>query len=279
MLPEAVKKPSAATERRRDSRLILRKAFTVIPVRPDGSPDADKRVPGLSLDLSSDGIGLELMTATELPSSALMLVFPGQPACCVGAEVRNMRRLDSGRVRAGGRFGGPAQEVLQPGNLSTSFCMDTMEFGPRLSEDVLACWAELGVLEPYLADRVQTCPKCQGLPTFRPGCKHCGSARLGSDRLIHHFPCAYVGFVEEFETAAGLACPKCRTRHLVVGSDYEYLNGPHRCVDCGWTGSELENVAQCLRCEFRFPAHQACLQDLRGYRANRLDPLALLQER
>src|SRR5262249_8047624 len=63
---------------------------------------------------------------------------------------------------------------------------------------------------------------------------------------------------------------------LIVASDFEYANGPFRCEDCHWSSTDLEQVAQCLRCDLRFPIYQAHEVELRGYRANRLDPLALL---
>ena len=73
------------------------------------------------------------------------------------------------------------------------------------------------------------------------------------------------------------ACPKCR-RRLIVGADFEYTAGPLRCLDCEWTGTDLQHIAHCLRCGFRFPAAQAFVKDLVGYHARRLDALADLAE-
>ena len=47
--------------------------------------------------------------------------------------------------------------------------------------------------------------------------------------MIHHFACAHVGPLREFEGAEGLTCPKCLTKKLVVGADYEFLDGVHLC--------------------------------------------------
>jgi hypothetical protein len=85
-----------------------------------------------------------------------------------------------------------------------------------------------------------------------------------------------VGRVADFESEGGLVCPKCRQRHLIVASDFDYVMGPYSCGDCHWSNVKPEEVAQCLGCQFRFPAYQADTKELKGYRANRLDPLAYL---
>ena len=71
--------------------------------------------------------------------------------------------------------------------------------------------------------------------------------------------------MEAFETEQGIACPKCRVRHLTVGADVEYQHGPLRCLDCHWSPRELELIGHCLRCEFRFPANQARVKGLIAY--------------
>jgi hypothetical protein len=109
------------------------------------------------------------------------------------------------------------------------------------------------------------------------GCASCGSARVQSERLIHHFACAHVGHAEDFDGPRGLACPKCRTRTLVVGADYEFQPGPFRCLDCHWSDTELCLVGQCLRCQFRSPGEQAHELELKGYHVDRMDLLALGQ--
>jgi len=156
-----------------------------------------------------------------------------------------------------------------------AFRPNTMEFALGQPEEVLRKWAEIGILQPKVVDRVQLCPQCRGLPTFRRGCRHCGSVQVANDRLIHHFACAHVGLAADFETPSGLRCPKCRTRSLIVAADFDHLVGPYRCHGCHWSDSELEQVGQCLRCQFRFPCSQATEIDLVGYQVNRLDSLPL----
>ena len=134
----------------------------------------------------------------------------------------------------------------------------------------------LGVLRPEFLDRVVVCPQCSAVATVRSGCRMCGSARLGNVKLMHHFACAHVGHVADFEREGRIICPKCRTRDLVVGADFEYLDGPFECEECSSSDANFEWVAHCLDCQLRFPIHQAVEQELIAYHVERLDPLAYL---
>ncbi len=57
---------------------------------------------------------------------------------------------------------------------------------------------------------------------------------------------------------------------MVVGADFEYLNGQHQCLDCQWQDTTLESIAHCLRCNHRFAADEAHVLDVYTYSANRL---------
>lgn len=277
---EAAAERTTRGERRAVPRRSTPHRVTAIPVLPDGFPDWERRASGAARDLSPGGIGLELDSPADMPAgSPVLLVLqdspPGGPLCA-GVEVRHTRRLGPGRLRVGSSFGGLAGEVVRPENLVPRFRPESMALVPGWPEPVLRKWADLGVLRADVVDRIQLCPACHGLPTFRRGCSGCGSARVTADRFIHHFTCAHVGPVGDFEAGEELVCPKCRTRRLVVGADYEYLTGVHHCADCHWGDAQLGPVAQCLRCGLRFPGDQAVEWELTGYHAHHLDPLALL---
>jgi hypothetical protein len=272
------KVPEQGRERRRFARHVVRRPLLAIPILPNGSPAWEQRRDGSSLDLSREGLGLELDCPDALPGPELVVVLQGADSlpACAGLEVRHSQRSGTSRLQIGGSFGGLARALLQPENLVPAFRPQTLEYAPALPDELLEKWAEVGILQSVVWDRVQLCPKCRGLPTFRRGCPNCGSSHLSQQRLIHHFACAHVGPLREFETNGELICPKCRTRQLIVSSDYEYLQGPYQCLECHWSTTELEHVGQCLRCGLRFPGHQAYEQEVRGYRVNELDPLAFL---
>ena len=94
--------------------------------------------------------------------------------------------------------------------------------------------------------------------------------------MIHHFACAHVDFVEKFEQEDELLCQKCRTHGMIIGSDYEYLNGPKMCFDCGQANLEKVTIGHCLGCEHRFNIETANEMEVIGYRVNKLDILVFV---
>ena len=144
--------------------------------------------------------------------------------------------------------------------------LSQLKFVPTLPASQVAAAQQRGALSEMLLDRVWVCPQCRALPSFRPACPCCGSGGVQRDRMLHHFACSFVGSTGEFQVSdEGLACPKCCTQRLMVGTDCEYLDGPWHCTDCDWNTAELEIVGHCLKCGFRFPAQQAVLEDLVGH--------------
>ena len=178
--------------------------------------------------------------------------------------------------RIGAEFALPQQQLFVPRNILPFYDSDQLKFETGLSIDALQAWEDCGVLVETMHDRILVCPQCQSLPTWRHGCPSCGSASTQPDELIHHYACAYIGPVENFDRTGERMCPKCRVKDMVVGADFEFLQGPHRCDHCGWTDSKLSPIGNCLSCGLRFPGHQALEKVVNGYDVNRLDPLAYL---
>ncbi|HEY6564836.1 MAG TPA: hypothetical protein VIY86_10095, partial [Pirellulaceae bacterium] len=150
------------------------------------------------------------------------------------------------------------------------------EFATRLPLEVIRAWVAVGVVRPVLLHRLYVCPDCHAVPWFGGGCRNCGSNRLVASPWIHHYSCAHVASLDEFLRGDAIVCPKCHMQGLVVGTDFENLEGPHTCLDCAFTSSELEHVGLCPRCELRFPLHHSHEEEMTGYDVYRLDPLALL---
>jgi hypothetical protein len=261
------------------ARFRFPRSLTVVPVRADGSPDWSHRAAGVPLDVMADGeLELNMENAPELPTTALIVLLEEEDGTrrVTAIDIQSKVAWENGGLRIIGRVGGFAEEILNPEKLTPTLDKKTMRFQLCIAPQVLDQWAAIGALERVLIDKVQVCPRCQGMPTYREGCPNCGSANLENDLLIHHFACAHVGRISDFEAGGDLVCPKCLVRHLVVASDFDYVKGPYRCLGCHWNNVEPEQVAECLRCQYRFPAYQASTQELRGYRAHRLDPLAYL---
>src|SRR5262249_52279440 len=157
------------------------------------------RLTGVLRNLNAEGAIVELDSPADLPAAELVLVLPDPgdgPARCAGMEVRSTLRLGPDQLEVRGPFGGLANALLRPENLVPRLRPEPLAFAPAFPESVLQKWAKVGILRPVLADRVLLCPRCHGLPTFRPGCPNCGGVHVASDQFIHHFTCAHVGLVE-----------------------------------------------------------------------------------
>lgn len=174
--------------------------------------------------------------------------------------------------------GGIGETILSEEGRVPSLDQHRFQFKRPFSDEIYASWEAVGILQKTVLDRVLLCPGCKAVPTFRFACRKCRSGRLKHPLLVHHFACAHVGPLSEFETDISLKCPKCQTKHLIAGTDFEYAPAEHICLDCGWKDYELEQTGHCLNCELRFPIHKAVEQELVGYDAERLDVLALVSE-
>ena len=266
---------------RRNVRVVIKRPVEVIGVGLDGTLDQSLRIAGQSREVSEGGILVELTGGQFYNSQPLLLGIhlDDDGVSYAGVLVRRIQLLDDQSVQLGMEYGGPATDILATGMLMPHFDRELMAFVMPHSPRIYDSWVAAGVIQKTILDRVLVCNQCGALPTVRNACRQCSSGRLTTDRLIHHFACAYVGFVADFEQQPGqLTCPKCRMPKLVVGSDFEYLNGQHRCRSCGWRDSDSALYGHCLRCGNRFDLSQAREQELYRYDVHQLDPLAVTTE-
>lgn len=184
-------------------------------------------------------------------------------------------RLRAGlqQQRAICRFDEPVNHTAPAPILSKPPEVFLPEFDPRTKqvnfgvfEQRLSEWEHDPSTSRVALDRIIVCPKCDGVPTLRPGCGSCGSAWIEPQILIHHYACAHVGPESEFRTPEGLVCPKCRLRNLVAGSDFEQIQGCMQCSDCKAVFTEPRLIAHCLNCQHRFPAASGRLKSIYAYK-------------
>ena len=229
--------------------------------------DSSKTGLRLLMDAAQPCVGLDLIVGVE--SSV------GPSSFCAGTVVAS-KRNSRGMTEVHLRLGGYLHELLQNDLIFPVLDRSKMQFDLPFPERTLASLCKIGAAAAETLDNMLVCPYCQALPTLRTGCSLCLSSNVKASAMIHHFCCAHVDFVEAFETPDGLCCEKCRTRHLIVGSDYEYLDGPNHCEDCGKSNLEKMQIGHCLNCEHRFAMETATQLEIVGYRVNRLDTLALI---
>lgn len=246
----------------------------VFEVAPDGGP-AQRPAPRIEHQGLAD-THLELVLACAEPLSAELLLVGVELAGALrwaGFEVEHSTDLGQGRHAVRCRQARGARDFFAPQALLPTFDARAMRYlkpglGPRAR-----AWVELGVLREVELDRVLVCPRCQALPTFRLGCRRCGSGEIDGARLIHHFPCAHVGPVRDYQLDGALVCPKCAARPLIVNSDFEYLDGPLACAQCGACDGQGELVGHCFACAQRFLSRVAATLVLKGFDVDRLVPL------
>jgi hypothetical protein len=261
----------------RVSRHFVTRGVFAIPVLPNGSPDRASASEGYTVDVGADGVTFEII-ARPLSETANWVVGIEKPDGELGyLSVRSHGITPDGiGSRIDAEFLEAARDPLGVGNLMPTLDSETFAFRPKLSREALQQWQALGVVRPKVVDCVIVCPRCHSLPTMRRGCRACGSIEVDSDQFIHHFACAHVDLVEQFQFEDEVGCPKCLASKLIVGADFEFLRGPYSCQDCGWSDKDLENIGRCMACGFEFPQHQAVEQEVIGYHVDRLEPLDLL---
>jgi len=264
-------------EQRQKARYQISNSVIAFPVLESREIASASALVGIGLDIGTGGIQI-LVDAAE-PHKGLQLVIGVEQKAndyrfCAG-EVTSVRST-RGAYQLGVEFKGYMHEVLECEQIVPQLDREDMRFGFAYPDGVLASLCRIGAAVSTPLDSVLLCPNCRGIPTIRRGCSMCLSSNVKASKMIHHFACANVDFVEAFEEEGELCCQKCRTRRLIVGSDYEYLNGPKICYDCGQANLEKIEIGHCLSCEHRFAMETAHEMEIVGYRVNRLDILDFL---
>jgi len=248
------------------------------PIREDGFLiDQPRR--GVLMSLRGDEFNFELAEPQTVRRAPMVIGVTGANGQTGYAGVI----VAYDRFRADARLvcairGGIGETILSEEGRVPALEQRRFQFQRPYSDEIYASWEAVGILKRMVLDRVLLCPGCRAVPTFRFACRKCCSGRLNHPLLVHHFACAHVGPLSDYEAAASLKCPKCQTKHLIAGTDFEYAPAQYTCLDCGWNDYELEQTGHCLNCELRFPIHKAVEQELVGYDAERLDALALVTE-
>ena len=248
----------------------------IIPVLLDGGPGDLQWADATTEDVSATGLSLLIPSDTPFQNRSLVIGTdsPNGGRAFATLEIVS-QKIFGDTLRVGGRWAvGTQEDILQSDRLRPRVDPRTLSFVYGLPQETLQEWTKLGVLRQYLVDRVLLCDRCGSMPSWRQGCHVCGSGRIHRDRLVHHFACAHVGRASEFETTGGLQCPKCRSANLIVGSDYEFIDGPVECFDCGAKGGQPTMAAMCHRCHRRFSEDEAEERLLYAFHVERLDPLA-----
>ncbi len=263
---------------RRNARYEISNAVTCYPVLSSREISTTDAMVGIAANIGVNGIKMRLDSLRPFNGMEILVGVEsrsGQSQFASGVIV-SVRKAGESAFDVSVDFSGYLHEVLECEQIIPVLDTEAMRFLLPYPEPVLASLCKVGAAISMSLDSVTLCPRCHALPTFRDGCSLCLSSNVKASKMIHHFACAHVDFVENFELEDELCCQKCRTRRMIVGSDYEYLDGPNMCYDCGQANLEKIQIGHCLSCEHRFPIETAYQMDIVGYRVKRLDVLHLI---
>lgn len=269
---------SFANNQRLVNRYEISNPVICFPVLQSHEVSSNFSIVGIAADIGVNGIRLVLEGSQ--PNLGLELVIGveqknGLYQYCAGT-VASSRRTSPTTSEVGVEFRGYMYEVFESELIFPVLESTTMKYKLPYPDSVMASICRIGGAVSIGLDSVLTCPSCCGLPTTRFGCSHCFSTNVSASRMIHHFACAHVDFVEKFEQGDELVCEKCRTRGMIIGSDYEYLDGPNMCADCGEANFEKILIGHCMSCENRFDFESAVEMEIFGYSVNKLDILVFV---
>jgi hypothetical protein len=131
-------------------------------------------------------------------------------------------------------------------------------------------WAEKeGYIWPDFFDRVYLCNNCSsGFLSYREVCPHCDSSNSKSQDLVHHFPCAYVGPISDFQNEfdSALVCPKCNKGLRHIGVDYDKPSTINHCNNCDKDYQDVFIKAKCINCHVDVDVQYLKSKDLNVYK-------------
>jgi hypothetical protein len=117
-------------------------------------------------------------------------------------------------------------------------------------------------------DRVYFCSNCKSSHlSMREVCPKCNSSNSETYDIVHHFPCAYVGPINDFanELDDQLNCPKCSKRLRHIGVDYDKPSVLHHCKKCLSSFQDYFVQARCMNCSYDNPVESLIPTEIHSY--------------
>ncbi len=159
----------------------------------------------------------------------------------------------------------------------------SMSFEPHEETEVLAAldWAEAnGYIWPDFVEKIYLCNQCSaGLLLFREVCPHCSSSNTYGEDLVHHFPCAYIGPISDFQKADtdALSCPKCNKNLHHVGVDYDKPAVLNHCNECDSRFQDIFVKAKCMHCSHDTDVQFLQARNIYAYKLTKKGRLAITE--
>ncbi|MCH2234430.1 MAG: diguanylate cyclase [Crocinitomicaceae bacterium] len=145
--------------------------------------------------------------------------------------------------------------------------------------DILEIAEKEGIFESEFHDKVYLCGNCNsGRLSYREVCPKCSSSNSKTQDIIHHFPCGYVGPIDDFtnEIDDELDCPKCNKRLRHIGVDYDKPSVLHTCNNCGHKFQDYNVNAKCMSCGQDQRAEQLAERTIKKYTLTKKGEMAAI---
>ena len=231
-----------------DRRVTPRQRWTaplvVIPIMPDHRPGNLQWADATSVDISASGLGFIVGNQTPVESDRVVIgadVASGRAFATL--RIESKVPTDDGRYRIGGSWQlGTVDDILAEYKLRPRVNAESMTFEFGWPNELLLAWSEVGVLRQYLVDRMLVCNQCHAIPSWRMGCKVCGSGR------IHR---------EQSKTNQRAAMQI-------------------ECFDCGSRNCSSAMSGMCHICNHRFDTKIAVEQLVYAFHVERLNPVTMM---
>jgi two-component SAPR family response regulator len=140
--------------------------------------------------------------------------------------------------------------------------------------DILDMAEQEGFLTSSYVDSFYTCNNCyNSYLLFRETCPSCQSADVESEEQIHHFPCAYVGPISDFQSSSdptALECPKCERTLKHIGVDYDKPSIIFTCNRCDHVFQDPVVKAKCNVCSSDMQVENLLKKNLKSYQLTSL---------
>lgn len=129
-----------------------------------------------------------------------------------------------------------------------------------------------GLLTSTFNDRVYLCTNCSGgFLNYREVCPQCSSSHSETEDMVHHFPCAYIGPMKDFQNTIddGLNCPKCNKTLRHIGVDYDKPSVLHTCQSCNHKYQDYHVKAKCITCQHDNPVENLVSKEVMDFMLTR----------
>ncbi|MCB9194873.1 MAG: hypothetical protein H6598_01435 [Flavobacteriales bacterium] len=129
-----------------------------------------------------------------------------------------------------------------------------------------------GLFSSAFNDRVYLCTSCNGgYLNYREVCPQCSSSHSTTEDMVHHFPCAYIGPIKDFQNTIDdeLNCPKCNKTLRHIGVDYDKPSVLHTCQNCNHRYQDYHVKAKCISCLHDNPIENLVSKEIKTYSLTR----------